>query len=43
LKPGYKADLIVLEKDPFSVPESEIFTIQPESVIVDGQWVIDNR
>lgn len=43
LKPGYKADLIVLEKDPFSVPESEIFTIQPESVMVDGQWVIDNR
>lgn len=39
LAPGYLADLIVLPSDPFSMDPTNLFTIQPERVMVNGEWV----
>ena len=39
LVPGQLADLAVLSKDYFSVPEEEIKTIEPELMVVGGQVV----
>lgn len=38
-KPGYWADLIVLEKDPFSIPAPELATTHPLATMVNGEWV----
>jgi predicted amidohydrolase YtcJ len=39
LAPGYLADLIVLERDPFKVPQEEIPALQPIGTMIDGEWV----
>ena len=40
LKPGQIADLIILPIDPEKLDEQELFTIQPESVMINGDWVL---
>jgi predicted amidohydrolase YtcJ len=39
LAPGYLADLIVLPSDPFNTDPATLFTLQPERVMVNGEWV----
>ena len=39
LKPGYLADLIVLEEDPFTSPPSDLHQMQPLATMVNGKWV----
>lgn len=39
LLPGFYADLIVLEKDPFTVPPGSLATISPLATMVAGEWV----
>lgn len=39
LAPGYWADLIVLDKDPFRCPAAELSRIQPLGTMVGGKWV----
>lgn len=39
LRPGYGADLIVLERDPFSIPAQELAITRPLATMVNGEWV----
>ncbi len=39
LAPGYLADLIVLENDPFESPPEEWLSMQPLATMVGGRWV----
>ncbi len=39
LAPGYFADLIVLERDPFECPPEALFTLRPQATMVGGEWV----
>lgn len=39
LSPGFMADLIVLEKDPFDIPRSTLYNQQPVSTMIGGEWV----
>ena len=39
LSPGYLADLIVLETDPFTCLPEQLHTILPEATMVNGEWV----
>ena len=39
LVPGYLADLIVLEQDPFEVDPHELRNVQPLATMVGGNWV----
>ena len=39
LAPGYMADLIVLPTDPFTADPATLYTLQPERVMVNGEWV----
>ena len=39
LMPGYYADLIVLDQDPFMVAPSELSGIKPGATMVGGEWV----
>ena len=39
LSPGYLADLIVLEADPFTCPPHELQYLRPECTMVAGEWV----
>jgi len=39
LAPGYWADLIVMEKDPFSCSEDELRELRPSATMVGGEWV----
>ncbi len=41
LKPGFVADLIVLDKDIFSVNENEIKNIKVEKTMIDGKFVYE--
>jgi predicted amidohydrolase YtcJ len=43
LSPGYSADLIVLDRDPFLLPPEEIYTIKPVRTMVSGEWVWNKR
>ncbi|NIM92380.1 MAG: amidohydrolase family protein [Anaerolineales bacterium] len=38
LKPGYFADLITLDTDPFTCPEDDLPQIAPVATMVGGQW-----
>lgn len=38
LLPGYLADLIVLDEDPFLLESSELPVIKPSGVMVNGEW-----
>jgi len=40
LAPGAYADLIVLANNPFEVEPDQLFKLTPESVMVNGNWVI---
>lgn len=42
LSPGYYADLLVLNRDPFSVPSTDLFKLSPSSVMVAGEWVFQS-
>ncbi len=39
LAPGYLADLIILERDPFSCNPSELNDLQSSATMVGGEWV----
>lgn len=39
LMPGYLADLLVLDENPFAYPAEELFKIQPLATMVGGEWV----
>lgn len=43
ISPGYLADLIVLERDPFTIPAEEIWTVKPVATMVGGEWVWEKR
>jgi predicted amidohydrolase YtcJ len=43
LTPGYLADLIVMDRDPYQIPPEEIYAIQPAAVMVGGEWVWERR
>ncbi len=40
LRPGYMADLIVLEKDPFACDLDELKDLLPVATMVGGEWVL---
>lgn len=42
LAPGYWADCIVLEKDPFECHPAELLEIQPSGTMINGSWVYRN-
>src|SRR4030067_2847029 len=42
LAPGYLADLVVLDRDPFSCEVDRIRHIQPLATMVGGEWVYFN-
>jgi predicted amidohydrolase YtcJ len=39
LVPGFVADLIVLEQDPFVVPSAELLEMTSSGTMVGGEWV----
>jgi len=39
LAPGYLADLIVLENDPFRCAPQELHTLKPSGTMIGGEWV----
>ncbi|MEJ2411969.1 MAG: amidohydrolase [Anaerolineales bacterium] len=39
LAPGFWADLIVLEQDPYQLPPEELAEVQPKGTMVNGKWV----
>ena len=39
LRPGFAADLTLLDRDPFTVPPTEINTIRVVGTVVGGRWV----
>jgi hypothetical protein len=39
IAPGYNADLIVLSRDPFSCDPTELWKVQPEMTLIDGEIV----
>ena len=38
LQPGYLADLIVLEEDPFRIPSDQLHSVAPVGTMVGGEW-----
>ncbi|PWH14573.1 MAG: amidohydrolase [Anaerolineae bacterium] len=38
LTPGFDADLIVLEQDPFVCPAEELYTLRPSATMISGAW-----
>ncbi len=39
IAPGYLADLLILDRDPFACPPDELHRIRPTATMVDGHWV----
>jgi len=39
LAPGFAADLLVLDKDPFTCPPEEIASLKPSCTMLNGEWV----
>jgi len=39
LSPGFFADLIVLEKDPFTCPPDDLLTMQSAATMLGGEWL----
>jgi len=39
LSPGYLADLLVLDTDPFTCRSEQLYAIQPLATMVNGEWV----
>jgi hypothetical protein len=42
LKPGYLADLIVLDRNPFLCHPSELVDLKPAATMVNGDWVFES-
>lgn len=42
LAPGFYADLIVFDTDPFTAPANELFAVRPTATMVAGRWVWEN-
>jgi predicted amidohydrolase YtcJ len=40
LAPGYWADLIILDTDPYTCRPDELYKIQPVGTMIDGKWVM---
>jgi predicted amidohydrolase YtcJ len=40
LAPGYLADLLALETDPFTCPPEALREIRPDAVMFNGEWVV---
>lgn len=38
LAPGYSADLVVIDRDPYSIPTEELRNIQVNATMVGGEW-----
>jgi predicted amidohydrolase YtcJ len=38
LVPGYLADLVVLDRDPFAIPAEELTDVQVVATMVGGRW-----
>ena len=38
LLPGYLADLVVLDRDPFAIPPEELPEVQVVATMVGGRW-----
>jgi predicted amidohydrolase YtcJ len=43
LAPNHLADLIVLERDPFTCDPDELLTMQSSATMVNGEWVYQSR
>jgi predicted amidohydrolase YtcJ len=41
LAPGYLADLIVLEQDPFAVDPDELKSMRSSATMIGGEWVYE--
>lgn len=39
LAPGYLADLIVLERDPFNIDPQQLYTLHPSATMIGNDWV----
>ncbi len=39
LVPGFLADLVVLDRDPFAIPPEELEAVQVVATMVGGRWV----
>ncbi|HSQ26665.1 MAG TPA: amidohydrolase family protein, partial [Anaerolineales bacterium] len=39
LSPGFAADLLVLDRDPFVCPAADVWRITPRLTMFDGEWV----
>ena len=39
LAPGYLADLLILDTDPFNCPPDQLHAVQPLATMVSGEWV----
>jgi len=39
LSPGYYADLIVVEEDPFTCPPDALLTLRPSATMFAGEWL----
>lgn len=43
LAPGYLADLIVLDQDPFDLPPHDLYHLKPSAVMFAGEWVMEGE
>jgi predicted amidohydrolase YtcJ len=43
LAPGYLADLVVLDQDPFESDPNELWKIKPSATMVGGEWVFQRE
>jgi predicted amidohydrolase YtcJ len=43
LSPGYDADLIVLNEDPFRLPAQSLARLLPEKTMMKGEWVYERK
>jgi predicted amidohydrolase YtcJ len=39
LAPGFFADLIVLDQDPFDLPPNQLHSLAPAATMLGGEWV----
>jgi predicted amidohydrolase YtcJ len=39
LAPGYYADLIVIEEDPFTCPPENLLAMRPSATMSAGEWL----
>lgn len=42
LAPGYLADLLILDQDPYTCPPQELWRIQPLAVMLAGEWALNH-